>query len=86
MVPFLGEAKSRDVIMRYELFHESKREPKYHVLVTTYEIATNSRDFTPVFKSVGRWEILVVDEGQRRECFSNCLGSAEDLDFISVSS
>lgn len=67
-MPFSGEAKSRDVIIRYELFHESKREPKYHVLVTTYETVTNSRDFTAVFKTIGRWEVLVVDEGQRREC------------------
>lgn len=71
VVPFFGEAKSRDVIMRYELFHERKREPKYHVLVTTYETVTNPRDFATVFKSVGRWEILVVDEGQRREGFCN---------------
>lgn len=70
VVPFFGEAKSRDVIMRYELFHESRREPKYHVLVTTYETVTNPKDFPAVFKSIGRWEILVVDEGQRRECFS----------------
>ncbi|KAF8560206.1 hypothetical protein OG21DRAFT_38190 [Imleria badia] len=73
VVPFFGEAKSRDVIMRYELFHESKREPKYHVLVTTYETVTNPRDFTAIFKSVGRWEILVVDEGQRLKSDSNIL-------------
>lgn len=71
VVPFFGEAKSRDVILRYELFHERKRGPKYHVLVTTYETVTSPRDFTSVFKNVSRWEILVVDEGQRRECFSN---------------
>lgn len=57
--------------MQYELFHATKREPKYHVLVTTYETVTNPRDFSNVFKSVGRWEVLVVDEGQRRECFPN---------------
>ncbi|KAF8140421.1 hypothetical protein EV363DRAFT_1153685 [Boletus edulis] len=65
VVPFFGEAKSRDVVMRYELFHAPNREPKYHVLVTTYETITNPRDFTTVFKGVGRWEVLVVDEGQR---------------------
>lgn len=56
--------------MRYELFHKARREPKYHILVTTYETITNPKDFTAVFKSVDRWEILVVDEGQRCECFS----------------
>ena len=75
MVPFFGDAKSRDVIIRYELFHEQKREPKYHVLVTTYETVTNPRDFTTVFKGIGRWEILVVDEGQRREYFSKNIES-----------
>ena len=67
VVPIFGEAKARDVVVRYELFHGPKREPKYHVLITTYETVTNPRDFTAVFKSVDRWEILVVDEGQRRE-------------------
>lgn len=39
---------------------------KYHVLITTYETITSSRDFGPVFKQVPRWEALIVDEGQRR--------------------
>lgn len=39
---------------------------KYHVLVTTYETITGSREFGTVFKQVPRWEALVVDEGQRR--------------------
>jgi SNF2 family DNA or RNA helicase len=71
VVPFYGESKARDVIIRYELFHGSSKkgttEPKYHVLVTTYESVTNAKDFIAVFKSVPRWEVLVVDEGQRRE-------------------
>ncbi|KAG2075089.1 hypothetical protein BDR04DRAFT_1133497 [Suillus decipiens] len=69
VVPFYGEAKAREVIIEYELFHPSNRkggpEPKYHVLVTTYETLTNPRDFNSVFKSIPRWEVLVVDEGQR---------------------
>ncbi|KIK79668.1 hypothetical protein PAXRUDRAFT_833992 [Paxillus rubicundulus Ve08.2h10] len=69
VVPFYGESKARDVVIRYELFHGSSKkgttEPKYHVLVTTYESVTNAKDFTAVFKSVPRWEVLVVDEGQR---------------------
>ncbi|KAF9244536.1 hypothetical protein BU15DRAFT_42035 [Melanogaster broomeanus] len=76
VVPFYGESKSRDVIIRYELYHESSKkgtEPKYHVLVTTYETVTNARDFTPVFKSVPRWEVLVVDEGQRLKSDSSLL-------------
>lgn len=71
VVPFYGEAKSRDIIKKYELFHNNPASgttgAKYHVLVTTYETVTNAKEFTPVFKSVPRWEALVVDEGQRRE-------------------
>ncbi|KAG2755489.1 hypothetical protein P692DRAFT_20793136 [Suillus brevipes Sb2] len=69
VVPFYGEAKARDVIIEYELFHSSDRkggpEPKYHVMVTTYETLISPRDFNSVFKSIPRWEVLVVDEGQR---------------------
>jgi SNF2 family DNA or RNA helicase len=69
VVPFYGEAKARDVIIEYELFHPSDRkggpEPKYHVMVTTYETLISPRDFNSVFKSIPRWEVLVVDEGQR---------------------
>ncbi|KAF9447799.1 hypothetical protein P691DRAFT_801793 [Macrolepiota fuliginosa MF-IS2] len=68
VVPFYGEKKARDVIKKFELFHEnylSTHTPaKFHVLVTTYENITG-RDFTTVFKNQDRWEALVVDEGQR---------------------
>lgn len=67
VVPFYGEAKSRDIVIKYELYHE-KAEPKFHVLVTTYETITGSH-FSTVFKKMPRWEVLVVDEGQRREFF-----------------
>lgn len=76
VVPFYGEAKARDIIKRYELFHHHQKPrttgAKFHVLVTTYEMITNPREFTPVFKNVPRWEILVVDEGQRRESNLMC--------------
>ncbi|KAH7910697.1 hypothetical protein BJ138DRAFT_1064605 [Hygrophoropsis aurantiaca] len=69
VVPFYGEAKARQVIIDYELFHDTAPKGmsniKYHVLVTTYETLINNRDFGPVFKKVPRWEVLVVDEGQR---------------------
>lgn len=70
VVLFYGEAKSRDIIKRYELTHPTKIEgttgAKFHVLVTTYDTIT-SRDFSSVIKSVPRWEALIVDEGQRRK-------------------
>ncbi|KAI0756774.1 SNF2 family N-terminal domain-containing protein [Daedaleopsis nitida] len=69
VVPFYGEAKAREVIKRFELFHSHPARDttgaKYHVLVTTYETVTNAKEFGPVFKSTPRWEMLVVDEGQR---------------------
>lgn len=71
VVPFYGDAKSRDIIKNYELFHSSPAKgttgAKYHILVTTYETIINAKEFTAVFKSTPRWEALVVDEGQRRK-------------------
>ncbi|KAI9057725.1 hypothetical protein FKP32DRAFT_1597935 [Trametes sanguinea] len=69
VVPFYGEAKSREIIKKYELFHSNPASgttgAKYHVLVTTYETITSAKEFTSVFKNMPRWEVLVVDEGQR---------------------
>ncbi|KAF8499266.1 hypothetical protein F5888DRAFT_160250 [Russula emetica] len=68
VVPFYGEAKSREVIKRYELRHPTKIQgttgSKFHVLITTYDTIT-SKDFNTVIKSIPRWEVLIVDEGQR---------------------
>lgn len=70
-MPFYGESKSREIIKQFELEHQSKKSgttgAKFHVLVTTYESVINVKDFTPVFKKIPRWEVLIVDEGQRRE-------------------
>ncbi|KAJ7630765.1 SNF2 family DNA-dependent ATPase [Roridomyces roridus] len=76
VVPFYGEAKAREVIKKYELRHGTKKrgfiEAKYHVLVTTYETLLG-RDFGTVFKNQPRWEVLVVDEGQRLKSDSSLL-------------
>lgn len=70
MVPFYGEKKARNVIKSFELYHGShlptNTPAKFHVLVTTYENITG-REFTTVFKKQDRWEVLIVDEGQRCE-------------------
>ncbi|KAI0801048.1 hypothetical protein C8Q74DRAFT_1364698 [Fomes fomentarius] len=69
VVPFYGEAKAREVIKKYELYHAQPPSgttgAKYHVLVTTYETVTNPKEFGVIFKNTPRWELLVVDEGQR---------------------
>ena len=71
VVPFYGDSKAREIIKRYELLHQHATAKttgaKFHVLVTTYETITNARDVGSSFKAVPRWEVLVVDEGQRRE-------------------
>ncbi|KAG5636366.1 hypothetical protein H0H81_008284 [Sphagnurus paluster] len=63
VVPFYGEAKARDVIKKFELYHETKRSgetgAKFHVLITTYEALLNQKDFTPVFKNQPRWEVII---------------------------
>ncbi|KAF7306761.1 SNF2 family DNA-dependent ATPase [Mycena indigotica] len=75
VVPFYGEAKSRAIIREFELVHKEKRKSgmlgiKYHVLVTTYDTIIG-REFS-VFK-IPRWEVLVVDEGQRLKSDSSLL-------------
>jgi chromodomain-helicase-DNA-binding protein 4 len=70
VVPFYGEARARDVIKKYELFHTNTAKgttgAKFHVLVTTYNTITNAKEVASVFKTQPRWELLVIDEGQRR--------------------
>ncbi|KAI0048335.1 hypothetical protein FA95DRAFT_1517538 [Auriscalpium vulgare] len=77
VVPFYGESKARDVIKSFELKHEVPESGttghKFHVLVTTYETLNVPKDFASVFNSVRRWEVLVVDEGQRLKNNSSLL-------------
>lgn len=60
VVPYYGDAKAREIIRSYELYHQSPKKgcsnAKYHVLVATYETLLHKGEFTPVFKS-GRWEV-----------------------------
>ncbi|KAJ4485941.1 SNF2 family DNA-dependent ATPase [Lentinula aciculospora] len=77
VVPFYGESKARDVVKRFELSHSKVAKgttgSKFHVLVTTYEAVVNPKDFGSVFKSQPRWEVLVIDEGQRLKSDSSLL-------------
>ncbi|EAU92718.2 SHREC complex subunit Mit1 [Coprinopsis cinerea okayama7 len=77
VVPFYGEKKAREVIKQFELFHERVPDgytsAKFHVLVTTYEGITGTKDWGAVFKRQPRWEVLVVDEGQRLKSDSSLL-------------
>ncbi|TFK30824.1 hypothetical protein FA15DRAFT_608326 [Coprinopsis marcescibilis] len=77
VVPFYGERKARDILKEFELFHKKPpsgyTDAKFHVLVTTYEGIINPKDFSAVFKHQPRWEVLVVDEGQRLKSDSSLL-------------
>ena len=65
-VPYCGEHKSREIIRGYELYHEHPAPGtvglKFHVLITTYDTITSSKDSAAVFRSAKRWECLIVDE------------------------
>jgi chromodomain-helicase-DNA-binding protein 4 len=71
VVPYYGDADSRDVIRKYEIFHSfstsGQTKLKLHVLVTTYETFLGKNDWASVFKAPSRWETLIIDEGQRCE-------------------
>lgn len=77
VVPFYGDSKAREIIRQYELNHPTVKPKttgaKFHVLVTTYETFTNARDIGTLFKAMPRWEVLVVDEGQRLKSDSSLL-------------
>ncbi|KAI9699741.1 MAG: hypothetical protein M1836_002776 [Candelina mexicana] len=63
VVSYFGSTAARDAAYKYELFPESSKELKCHIVITSYEAAADesSRRF---LKSVP-WQGLVVDEGQR---------------------
>ncbi|KAJ2932680.1 hypothetical protein H1R20_g4415, partial [Candolleomyces eurysporus] len=77
VVPFYGDKKARDVIKQFELYHEkvpkNYTNAKFHVLVTTYEAVINPKDFGVIFKKQPRWEVMVIDEGQRLKSDSSLL-------------
>ena len=65
VVPFYGEKEARDVIKEFELFHSPTPSGslgiKFHVLVTTYESITNSKNSGTIFKYPPRWEVLMLE-------------------------
>jgi SNF2 family DNA or RNA helicase len=48
-----------------------------HVILTTYDVITGG-DFS-IFRNIPRWEMLVVDEGQRRKLSHSGLDKADDV-------
>ncbi|EIW67468.1 hypothetical protein TREMEDRAFT_40234, partial [Tremella mesenterica DSM 1558] len=75
VVPYYGEAASRKVIAQYELYHKGQQGKaaglKAHVVLTTYDQITTAG--FRVFSGIPRWEMLVVDEGQRLKSDTNLI-------------
>ncbi|KAL7423006.1 hypothetical protein Q5752_002304 [Cryptotrichosporon argae] len=75
VVPYYGEASSRKVISQYELYHKGLQNKaaglKAHVVLTTYDTITGS-EFR-IFSNVPRWEVLIIDEGQRLKSDSSLM-------------
>ena len=58
-VTYYGKPASRAVIQEYEM--GDPRKPKFHVVITTYDLAIKDIDFFLQF----RWQVLAVDEAHR---------------------
>ncbi|KAF2274723.1 uncharacterized protein EI97DRAFT_434949 [Westerdykella ornata] len=63
VVTFFGSATARDMAYKYEMFPQGTKELRAHVVVTSYEAATDD-SCRKVFRGVN-WAGLIVDEGQR---------------------
>ncbi|KAF1845477.1 chromodomain-helicase-DNA-binding protein 4 [Cucurbitaria berberidis CBS 394.84] len=63
VVAYFGSSQARDMAYKYEMFPEGTKELRCHIVVTSYEAATDDscRRF---FRSVS-WAGLIIDEGQR---------------------
>lgn len=62
-VAFFGSQTARDMAHRYELFPRQSKDPRCHIVITSYEAAAEPSN-KRFFKSV-QWQALIVDEGQR---------------------
>ncbi|KAL1408199.1 hypothetical protein Q8F55_005004 [Vanrija albida] len=75
VVPYYGVASSRKVVSQYELYHMGAQNKaaglKAHVVLTTYDMITGN-DFA-VFSRMPRWEVVIVDEGQRLKSNSSLI-------------
>ena len=63
VVAYFGSQAARDMAFRYELFPRQSKDPRCHIVVTSYEAAADPAN-KRFFKSV-LWQALIVDEGQR---------------------
>lgn len=73
VVAYHGSKKAREMSHAYELFPQSCRDMRCHVLITSYETATKPDDQGRQFFHEMPWQSLVVDEGQRLKNDSSLL-------------
>ncbi|QIW94835.1 hypothetical protein AMS68_000353 [Peltaster fructicola] len=60
---FFGSKKTRDTVRDYEMFPGDGKDLKCHVVITSYETASD-RSTRLLFRKI-KWQGLIVDEGQR---------------------
>ena len=61
-VQYHGNRTARDIIQQFELLiDQDPRRPKFHVIITTYELANKESDFLNLIK----WQAMVIDEAHR---------------------
>ena len=74
VVAYYGSRESRELAYKHELFPENSKELRCHIVVTSYDTASDDKSLR-FFKSVN-WQGLIVDEGQRLKNDKNLLYSA----------
>lgn len=74
VVAYYGSQESRDLTYRYELFPEGSKDMKCHIVVTSYDAASDDK-CQRFFRNVN-WQGLIVDEGRRLKNDKNLLYSA----------
>ena len=74
VVAYYGSKESRDLAYRHELFPEGSKELRCHIVVTSYDAASDD-NCQRFFRNVN-WQGLIVDEGQRLKNDKNLLYSA----------
>ncbi|OSS54014.1 hypothetical protein B5807_01232 [Epicoccum nigrum] len=63
VVAYFGSAQARDMANKYEMYPEGAKELRCHIVVTSYEAASD--DSSRRFLRGVNWAGLIIDEGQR---------------------
>ncbi|CAI6326909.1 unnamed protein product [Periconia digitata] len=63
VVTFFGSAAARNMASKYEMFPGGSKELRAHIVVTSYEAATDD-SCRRIFRGIS-WAGLIIDEGQR---------------------